>query len=156
MPIITATDPAFFRLLTESYKRLLGHNPPFLAGADTAGPAWLYEDAQACVVAHSTAADPLFIYANKAAQHLFEYDWNEIVGMPSKLSAEAPKRAERQRLLEQVEQDGYATSYTGVRISKSGRRFYIKEGTLWQLRDASSTLHGVAATFSNWTRIAES
>lgn len=145
-----ATDPAFFGLLAESYKRLLGHPPPFLDGSAPDGPRWLYEDARVCVLAHSTAPDPLFIYANKAAQALFEYDWNEIVGMPSRLSAEAPNRAERQRLLDAVARHGFATGYSGIRIAKSGRRFRIEDGILWQLRDADDAVHGVAATFSHW------
>lgn len=32
--------------------------------------------------------DPKFTYANKAALELFEGTWNEIVGLPSRLSAE--------------------------------------------------------------------
>lgn len=154
-PMTTATDPVFFRLLADSYKRLLTCTPPFLAGCDRDGPRWLYAGTPTCVLAHSTAADPLFIYANKAAQTLFEYGWDEIVGMPSRLSAEAPNRAERQRLLDAVARDGFATGYSGVRISKSGRRFRIEEGVLWQLRDTSGVIHGVAATFSHWTFLQE-
>ncbi len=151
----TAIDPAFYRLLAESYKRLLAHNPPFLEGSERDGPRWLYASAQSCVLAHSTAADPLFIYANKSAQTLFEYDWDEIVGIPSRLSAEAPNRTERQRLLDAVKRYGFATGYSGVRISKSGRRFRIEDGVLWQLRDAGGMIHGVAATFSHWTFLPE-
>ncbi|MCB1442561.1 MAG: MEKHLA domain-containing protein [Methyloceanibacter sp.] len=146
-----ATDTAFFGLLADSYKRLLGHAPPFLNGSAMDRPRWLYEEARACVLAHSPAPDPLFIYANKAAQALFEYRWDEIVGMPSRLSAEVPNRAERQRLLDAVARDGFATGYSGIRIAKSGRRFRIDDGILWQLRDADDTLHGVAATFSHWS-----
>ncbi len=152
-PVANATDRVFFRLLVDSYKRLLSRTPPFMTGCDGDGPHWLYRICDACVLAHNTDSDPLFIYANKAAQNLFEYDWDELVGMPSRLSAEAPNRADRQRLLDAVARDGFATGYSGVRISKSGRRFRLKDGVLWQLRDADDTLHGVAATFCNWTRL---
>ena len=54
-----------------------------------------------------------------------------------------------------VARDGFAEAYSGVRISKSGRRFRIENGVLWQLRDASRILHGVAATFSQWTLLNE-
>lgn len=33
--------------------------------------------------------DPVFTYANKAALELFEGTWDTLVGMPSRLSAEA-------------------------------------------------------------------
>lgn len=151
----TATNPAFFELLTSSYKRLLGGSDIFLNGLafDTGcadSPRWLYEDAKACVLAHDIAADPLFIYANRAAQSLFEYRWDEMIGLPSRLSAEAPDRKERQRLLDAVAQHGFATGYSGVRVTKSGRRFRIEEGILWELRDESGLLQGTAASFNQW------
>lgn len=145
-----ATDPAFFDLLVQSYRRLLGRQPPFIARTQPDAASWLYETAPACVLAHGTDADPRFIYANRAAQALLEYSWDEIVMLPSRFSAEAPNRAERQRLLECVAREGFATGYAGVRISKSGRRFRIEDGVLWELRDTQGTLHGVAATFARW------
>lgn len=145
-----ATDPAFFDLLVSSYRRLLGQSPPFLECAQPDAARWLYEGAPACVLAHNTDADPRFIYANRAAQELLEYSWDEIVTLPSRFSAEVPNRAERQRLLGAVARDGFATDYSGVRVSKSGRRFRIADGVLWQLRDTQDKLHGVAATFAHW------
>lgn len=145
-----ATDPVFFDLLVGSYRRLLGQDPPFLESPGPDAAHWLYEAAPACVLAHNTEPDPRFIYANKAAQGLLEYSWDEIVKLPSRFSAEAPNRAERQRLLDAVARDGFATGYSGVRISKSGRRFRIEDGVLWELRDAQGGLRGVAATFARW------
>jgi PAS domain-containing protein len=143
-----AEDSRFFDLLVGSYRRLAGAEPPFLAsGADA---HWLYETAPACVLAHNTDPDPRFIYANRAAQALLEYSWDEFMTLPSRFSAEAPVREERQRLLDAVARDGIAAGYSGVRITKSGRRFRIDDGVLWQLRDADGTLHGVAASFARW------
>jgi hypothetical protein len=149
-----ATDPAFFDLLAGSYRRLLGEDPPFLGNTQTDTARWLYGDAPACVLAHNTEPDPRFIYANKAAQALLEYSWDEIVALPSRFSAEAPNRAERQRLLDAVARDGFATGYSGVRIAKSGRRFRIDDGMLWELRGAHGALQGVAATFARWRNVA--
>ncbi len=39
---------------------------------------------------------------------------------------------------------GYETGYTGVRITRTGKRFMIEEATLWQLIDADGVLHGQA------------
>ena len=152
----TATDPKFFELLASNYRRLLGKAPPVLAGfagPEADAPRWLYEEATWCVLAHNTAEDPRFIYANRSAQALFGYDWDEMVGMPSRFSAEAPDRAERQRLLDSVARDGFVTGYSGIRISKSGRRFRIEDGLLWELRDTEGALHGVAATFDRWQSV---
>lgn len=137
-------DSAFFALLTGSHRRLVGR--PLVSDA-TADAAWLYAAAPFAVLAHDTSADPLFVYANRAAQAAFGYDWQDIIGMPSRLSAEAPERAERQRLLDAVARDGFVADYRGVRIAQSGRRFPITDGVVWQLVDAAGRIHGQAATF---------
>ncbi|MFE0758224.1 MEKHLA domain-containing protein [Inquilinus sp. NPDC058860] len=147
-----AHDPDFLRLLAGSHARLVG--APLLpeeAGADAAEQArWLYEAAPFCVLAHDTDADPRFVYANKAAQARFEYGWDEFTTLPSRLSAEAPDRAERQRLLDTVTRDGFIGDYRGLRIARSGRRFWIENATVWQLIDETGTLHGQAAAFREW------
>lgn len=141
-----AEDPGFFHLLTGSFARIVG-KPLVTAGQ---GPDWLYRNAPFAVVAHNTDADPRFIYANKAAQSCFEYSWDEFTTLPSRLSAEAPNRAERQRLLDAVTRDGFISNYRGVRIAKSGRRFWIEDGIVWQLLDDNGIMRGQAATFSAW------
>lgn len=137
-------DPAFFQLLADSYERLLGQ--PLLPRpmAALAAARWLYEDAPFAVLAHNTDADPRFVYGNRAAQRRFEYNWDEIIQLPSRLSAEAPNREERARFLERVRRTGFETGYRGVRITKSGKRFMIEQATLWDMRDGAGTVHGQA------------
>jgi hypothetical protein len=149
-PPMSPTDPHFFELLTSSYLRLVGKTllPRDLVVSDAA--RWLYEDAGFCVLAHDTQADPRFVYANRPAQMLFEYCWDEFIGLPSRLSAEPAEQSERQHLLDQVAKQGFASNYAGIRISKSGRRFWIEDGTVWQLIDERGTLHGQAAVFKRW------
>ncbi|MCI3208745.1 MULTISPECIES: MEKHLA domain-containing protein [Pandoraea] len=138
------SDPAFFQLLADSHARLLGR--PLVPEDIPAEQAveWLYERAPFAVLAHNTATDPVFMYGNKAAQRRFGYDWNEITALPSRLSAEAPNREERQQFLERVQRLGYESGYKGVRITKTGERFMIEEATLWQLIDDDGKLHGQA------------
>jgi len=147
-----ARDPDFLRLLAGSHARLVGAPllPGDAGGDDEARARWLYEVAPFCVLAHNTEADPRFVYANKAAQARFEYGWDEFTGLPSRLSAEAPDRAERQRLLDAVARDGFIGDYRGLRIAKSGRRFWIESATVWQLIDEAGALHGQAAAFREW------
>lgn len=137
-------DTAFHALLTGSHRRLVGRA---LGPEPDRGAAWLYAEAPFAVLAHDLGPDPRFVYANRAAQACFGYAWSEIVGMPSRLSAEAPDRAERQRLLDAVTRDGFVAGYAGIRIDRSGRRFSIADGVVWQLIDADGVLHGQAATF---------
>jgi hypothetical protein len=142
-----ALDPGFVALLTSSYARTVGA-PLVAAGQDA---AWLYNDAPFALLAHNTEADPRFIYANRTAQACFEYPWRDFIGLPSRLSAEAPNRDERQRLLDAVARDGFISDYRGLRIARSGRRFWIEGGTVWELIDAAGQRRGQAAIFTSWT-----
>src|SRR5262245_42322130 len=139
-------DPDFFALLTESYARIVGRR----LVPDGQGPDWLYSTAPFVVLAHNTEPDPRFIYANRTAQACFEYSWDEFITLPSRLSAELPNRAERQRLLDTVTRDGFIDDYRGLRIAKSGRRFWIEKAIVWQLIDENGRRLGQAATFSSW------
>jgi PAS domain-containing protein len=137
---------ALFEWLTLSYTRQVGT----ALVPDGADAAWLYRDAPFAVLAHNGDPDPRFIYANLAAQRCFEYSWDEFLSLRSRLSAEAPERAERQRLLDAVARDGFVRGYRGLRVAKSGRRFWIEDGVVWQLRDADGVSRGQAAVFSMW------
>ncbi|WP_244490426.1 MEKHLA domain-containing protein [Rhizobium sp. Root708] len=142
-----STDLVYFKLLTESYQRLVGK--PLVDPA--LGPTWLYRSARFIVVAHNTDPDPRFVYANQSAQDLFGYGWEEFTSLPSRLSAEAPDREERQRLLDAVGTNGFIENYRGLRVRKSGARFWMEDGLVWQLMDADGKHRGQAATFSRWT-----
>ncbi|WP_028455247.1 MEKHLA domain-containing protein [Chitinilyticum litopenaei] len=137
-------------LILASHQRLLGR--PLLP-ADIApehAAHWLQHDAPFCVLAHDGSADPRFIYANACAQACFGYPAAELIGLPSRLSAEAPNREERQQLLDQVSRQGFATGYRGLRIARDGRRFWIEDVTVWNLLDATGACHGQAATYRRW------
>jgi hypothetical protein len=143
-------DSALSTLLLRSYRRVVGQ--PLVPGELDEAQAghWLYEDAPFCVLAHSTDSDPIFIYANKAAQRCFEYSWKEFVIIPSRLSAEAPNRADRQMLLDQVTRNGFVTNYAGVRVSRSGRRFFVENATVWQLLNDEGVVQGQGAMLPSW------
>jgi hypothetical protein len=138
-----AGSAAFFELLTGSYLRLLG-SP--LCEANQ-GPDWLYLDAPFAVLAHNTNPDPGFIYANRCAQQWFGYSWAQFTQLRSRLSAEAPEQAERDKLLAKVNAKGFVAGYTGRRITKSGARFWVQDGVIWQLRQDDGVVGGQAAMF---------
>jgi len=139
-------------LLLENYQRLTGHNLLPAGPSPEAMARALYE-APFVLLSHDTAEDPVFTYANLAAQKLFAMPWTEIVGLPSRFSAEPLVREERQRLLAQVARRGYIADYRGVRIAKDGRRFLIAHATVWNLADATGAPTGQAATFDEWQAI---
>ena len=108
-------------------------------------------DAPFVVVSHGTQADPLFWFANRTAQRLWEIDWATFIRMPSRQSVEAGEHDDRERLLARAKAHGYVDDYQGVRISASGRRFRIQNVVLWNLRNEHDQPAGQAATFADWT-----
>ena len=139
-------------LLLDSYHKLTGRHllPP--GRPPDANARELYF-APFVVLSHDTAADPVFTYANLAAQTLFAMRWAEIVGLHSRLSAEPLAREERQRLLELVTRQGYMDDYRGVRIARTGKRFEIIHATVWNLTGDSGERLGQAATFAEWRNL---
>jgi hypothetical protein len=107
-------------------------------------------EAPCAVVSHGTEADPVLNYGNRAALALWEMSWAELTRTPSRLTAEAPNREERARLLEAVTRRGFIDDYSGVRISKSGRRFRITRATVWNLLTEDGKPCGQAAMFDRW------
>ncbi|GGA44873.1 MEKHLA domain-containing protein [Dyella nitratireducens] len=136
-----------YRLLADSYARWLGQPLVDPTLTDEQAIRWLYEEAPFGLLAHDTRADPRFIYGNVAAQRCFEYSWEELMELPSRLSAPPQQVEDRRQFLEQVSKQGFATGYRGLRISKSARTFWINDGTVWQLVDQAGVLRGQAALF---------
>lgn len=152
-PAAQPTQPAYARLLLASHRSLTGRDllPPALSPAAAAQALF---DAPFVVLAHDTAADPVFVYANRAAQQRFAMAHDEIVGLPSRYSAEPVARDERRRLLERVSAQGYIDDYRGVRIASNGQRFEVRNATVWNVLDDDGRVVGQAATFSEWREIA--
>ncbi|MEW6332312.1 MAG: MEKHLA domain-containing protein [Pseudomonadota bacterium] len=137
------------QLLTSSYRHWTGRDliDPNLSALEQARA--LYE-APFVVASHGTEADPVFNYANRAALALFETGWTDFTAMPSRLSAEPMERAQRAELLERVSRQGFIDDYCGVRISATGRRFRIRNATVWNLVDAQDAPAGQAVMFRDW------
>ena len=107
------------------------------------------------VASHVKAEDPILNYGNRQALDLWEGTWEEFTSTPSRLTAEPLNQAERARMLEQVAAHGFMTDYQGIRISRTGRRFLMKQATVWNVLDDHGTIQGQAATFSQWQPLAE-
>ena len=141
---------AHVQLLLDSFVSRLGRELIERAGGPTEQAERLFQ-AAFVVVSHGTQADPLLSYGNARALALWEMTWDELTSTPSRLTAEPVHRDERARLLARTRTDGYVDDYSGVRISKTGRRFRIEQAIVWNLSDAAGNHRGQAATFDRWT-----
>jgi len=106
--------------------------------------------ASAVVLAHGGGDDPLLIYANAAALGLWRRPWSAMVGMPSRLTAEASERQSRAELLVTARRQESISGYSGIRIDSQGRRFRIEAARLWTVRNGSGAACAQAACFSRW------
>lgn len=135
--------------MTESYQQLLGENLIDCVNTpEQLSEALFY--APFVLVSHGTQADPIFNYANQTALQLWSLSWEEFTKTPSASTAEPIERAEREIMLKQAAKQGYIDNYQGVRIPSVGKKFLIKQVTLWNLTDESRQNCGQAATFPTW------
>ena len=152
--------------LLRSHEQAFGR--PLLAGlsADATPLQWAQAlfAAERVVLAHDGAdpggdPGPRLIYANRAALQLWRRPWAELVGMPSRLTAEPAERAGRAQALQHVQRQQAISNYAGVRIDSRGRRFQISGARVWSLHQTtggagldhgSLARLGQAASFSAW------
>ena len=139
-------------ILCTNYLRLTGHE---LIASGTAPVDTVRRLAAApfAVVSHGIQDDPIFNYGNNIALELFEMTWYEFTLLPSRLSAEIINQFERARLLGQVSKQGHIDNYSGIRISKSSRRFMIKDATVWNLIGSDGKYYGQAALIRSWDKL---
>lgn len=139
-------------LLVESFERLTGRQllPNLSADEGALSLAERLYEIDAVVLSHNGGDDPVFTYANRKSQTLFEYDWDTFLTLPSRLSAEPDRRDDRSVMLQAAAEQGYISNYGGVRISASGRRFEISNAIIWNLEGACGSKIGQAAVFDQF------
>lgn len=106
------------------------------------------------VVSHGVQDDPILSYGNQTALQLWEMDFATLTSIPSRLTAEPMHRDERAQLLAQTSAHGFVDQYRGIRVSRSGKRFMIREAIVWNLLSPEGQYVGQAATFSDWEPLA--
>jgi hypothetical protein len=158
-PVQVAAAPWLSEAAIATAGRILGchrlaFGRPLLAGAKADRPPLQAAQelfvATTVVLAHDGAADPRLIYANRAALTLWSRRWQEMVGLPSRLTAEPSERADRAAALQRARRSEALEGYAGIRIDSHGRRFRIENARLWTLRDPAGAPCGQAAGFGSW------
>ena len=135
-------------LLLESHKRLFQR--PLIRSQSIRLAAQELFVLDQVVLCHDGSEDPRFLYANRAALQLFSRNWEQMVGMPSRLSASANQRLSRREQLELARRQDKLENYSGVRVNSQGRRFQIRGARIWSLIDQERHYSGQAACFSQW------
>ena len=136
------------RLIVDSYHRRTTECLITATGDDRVDAEALFT-ASRVVLCHDGASDPRFVYANAAACTLWGIPHDELVGMPSRLSAGPDARAERASMLQQADAAGVLRGYRGLRRARDGRLFEIRDAVVWTV-DVEGRPVGQAATFVDW------
>ena len=101
---LTSEKIEFTGVLLQSHQRAFSR--PLIASAQPGhSKRLLCQNLFACgfpVLAHGTEQDPKLSYANAAALQLWDSSWDELIGMPSRLTAPNSERAERSDALGQA------------------------------------------------------
>jgi hypothetical protein len=143
------------QLLLNSYSHFLGKELIERQETPEAQSQLLFESSFV-VLSHGNEADPIYNYGNQIALDLWEINWENLIKMPSRLSAEQVLREEREKVLAITAKQGYITDYQCIRISKQGKRYQINDITIWNILDQTGNYLGQGATFSQWSRINDS
>lgn len=102
------------------------------------------------LLSHGIEDDPVFNYGNRLALKLWEIDWQDFIGMPSRLTAEPVVQTEREKLLAETREKGFMNNYQGVRISSQGKKFFVVNAIIWNVIDDQKVHCGQAAMFSEY------
>ncbi len=104
------------------------------------------------IASHQAGDDPIFNYANHQALALFNMMPEEMLGLPSRYSAEPMLREARAAFLHQVAMHGFIENYTGIRIAQDGSRFLIEQATVWNVVNVEFPLNvlGQAVIIKAW------
>lgn len=140
---------AHAQMLARSFKHFVGRDllPGNFSAMELAEKIF---NAPFVILSHGIETDPILNFGNQTALDLWEMSWEEFTKTPSRLTAEPLNREARAKFLEAVSRGGFIDDYSGVRISKNGRRFEIFRATVWNLISETGAPRGQAATFSEW------
>ena len=151
-PWLIASQQALVAQLLQSHQRAFGR--PLISAAQPGSSKQLIcQELFACgfpVLAHDGGPEPKLTYANAAALGLWDAPWDDLVRLPSRLTAPTTEQAERSLALNKAKSEDAIEGYSGIRISRQGRRFMIQNARIWTLWDQHQYACGQAASFSNW------
>ncbi len=154
-PWLTKKSLKIIRLLLKSYQIAFHEpllNPNLTLNSDFERGKALFAMSHP-VMAHDNKNDPCLNYANAAALQLWSRCWEEMIGMPSRLTAPETEQEQRKHALKQASKKHAIKNYQGIRMNSKGELFMIKHARIWTIWDEKDSIFGQAATFAVWQQI---
>ena len=137
----------FIARLVESFARVTGKNLIEAAGLDPRALGRSAYFGDFALLSHRGGAEAVLNYGNAFSLRLWECDWDTFTSTPSAATAPAEVSGARDLLMQKVGRENFVSGYCGERISRTGRRFVIKDVTVWRLLDEAENSFGMAAFF---------
>jgi hypothetical protein len=141
---------AFMARVVDSFLRVTGMSLTAQTGIDSSSLGRGIYFGDFALLCHRGDDGAVLNYANAFAQHLWDADWDTLVSMPSVATAPPEAVASRAKLMDKVARDNFVADYGGVRVSRTGRLFRIKNATVWRLLDETGGAFGVGAYFRDY------
>jgi hypothetical protein len=141
----------FIARVVDAFARVTGGDLVAEAGLDPAALGRSAWDGKFALLTHDLGA--ILTYGNRFALDLWEMDWETLTRTPSRETAPEEDRAARAVIMAAVERDGFTRSYTGRRVSRTGKLFLIENATVFTLRDEKDAGFGTGAFFKSVKRL---
>lgn len=138
-------------LIIENYRQKIGR--PIMEGGDMLQLTKdLYEAPFALLFHNNFVVDePVLMYANKAAQDLFQTAWESMIGTPSKNTASPEEQAQRQKLIDECAEKGFAEIRGAPRVGAKGRKLDLTEAVVFNIEGPDGNKVGQATVIDRWT-----
>ncbi|GEN10453.1 MEKHLA domain-containing protein [Myxococcus fulvus] len=144
LPVLKMLDTSYQRHFSKPLG--VGFCPSYIEHAsDPTRLAWVHAEAPFLLLAQDAQAEPVFFYSNAAASRQFGYSAEEFLRMPARLSAPPDGQKQRAVLVQSVEERGFLTGYSGIRVTQGGKLFRIRDSELWRVEDPQGTHRGMGA-----------
>ncbi len=147
-PWLNSKNNRIVRLILNSHEQAFNY-PLLKKQSDMQNSKNLFSQ-QLVILAHDNSKDPILVYANALALKLWEKTWEEMIGMPSRLTAPEEEQKQREIAIKNALNKISITNYEGIRITSTGKLFLIKKAKIWKIWDEQSQTFGQAASFLNW------
>jgi hypothetical protein len=142
---------AFIARVVDAFARVTGGDLVSEAGLDPAALGRSAWEGDFALLTHDTGA--ILTYGNRFALDLWEMDWETLTRTPSRETAPEEDRAARAAIMDAVAREGFTRSYTGRRVSRTGKLFLIENATVFTLKDEKGAGFGTGAFFKSIKRL---
>lgn len=135
-------------LLNETYKRWFGEY--LVVEKDPGLVLNAINEADVMLLSVGLEQQPVFNYGNVKSLLMFGCDLAELVQQVAIEAVPEDLQTEEQAALSKVAEEGAVAEYHSQRITPKQKRWHVRDGKIWTLKDSLGRFHGLAYCFKDW------